>query len=127
MIVTPLLFLAAFLESPFTPDTPAPGVSEPASMAAAPCDVKLRARGEMAERSASSANAVNGLPESYGRSFRSLEAYLIHLQCHAAPVDAAWWKEIRPGIYKHMTTATNAPPDEVATRAELMKRFGFSR
>ncbi len=126
MIVAPILALASLLESPFTPDTPAPMV-EQVSMAASPCDAKLRLRGEKAERMANGANPVKGLPESYGRSFRSLEGYLIHLQCHAAPVDAAWWKEIRPGVYKHMTTATNAPPNETATRAELMKRFGFSR
>ena len=127
MIVTSLLAFAALVESPFTPDTPTQRVSETLSMAPAACDAKLRLRGEKAERAASNAKPKKGLPESYGRSFRSLEAYLIHLQCHAAPVDAAWWKEIRPGVYKHMTTATNAPPNEIATRAELMKRFGFSQ
>ena len=123
MIVTSLLVFAAFVESPVRPVPP----TQEVTLATAPCDAKLRIRGEKAERTATGANPVKGLPESYGRSFRSLEAYLIHLQCHAAPVDAAWWMEIRPGVYKHMTTATNAPPNEIATRAELMKRFGFSR
>ena len=126
MIVAPLLLLTAFLESPFMPDTPAQQVARPVSMTTAHCDANLRVRGEKAERSASGASPVKGLPESYGRSFRSLEGYLVHLQCHAAPVDASWWLEVSPGVYRHMKTATNAKP-EVATRAELMKRFGFSR
>jgi len=126
MIVAPLFILTALLESPFKPDTPAQQVAKPVSMASAHCDAKLRIRGEKAERAASGARPVNGLPESYGRSFRSLEGYLVHLQCLAAPVDAPWWLEIGPGVYRHMKTATNAVP-EVATRAELMRRFGFSR
>lgn len=126
MIVASLFILTASIESPFKPDTPGQHVAEPVSMYAAHCDTKLRASGDKAERSASDARPVEGLPESYGRSFRSLEGYLVHLQCHAAPVDASWWMEVRPGVYRHMKTATNAEP-EVATRAELMKRFGFSR
>jgi hypothetical protein len=126
MIVAPLLILTAFLESPFKPDAPAQQVAEPVPAATALCDAKQRSRGEKAERAASSAKPVNGLPESYGRSFRSLEGYLVHLQCLAAPVDAPWWLEVSPGVYRHMKTATNAVP-EVATRAELMRRFGFSR
>lgn len=126
MIVAPLLILTAFLESPFKPDTPAPQVTEAVARASAPCDATQRVRGEKAERAAKGAKPVNGLPESYGRSFRSLEGYLVHLQCLAAPVDASWWLEVSPGVYRHMKTATNAKP-EVATRAELMRRFGFSR
>lgn len=125
MIVAPLLLLAAFLESPFTPIPSAPQVAGPVSRTSV-CDANLRVRGEKAERSASGASPVKGLPESYGRSFHSLEGYLVHLQCYAAPVDASWWLEVSPGVYRHIKTATNAKP-EVATRAELMKRFGFSR
>lgn len=126
MIVAPLLILTAFLESPFKPDGPAQQVAIPVPAASALCDAEQRFRGEKAERAASGAKPVNGLPESYGRSFRSLEGYLVHLQCLAAPVDAPWWLEVGPGVYRHMKTATNAVP-EVATRAELMRRFGFSR
>ena len=126
MIVASLFILTTSMESPFKPGTPAQQLAEPVSIATAHCDANLRVSGEKAERSASGARPVNGLPESYGRSFRSLEGYLVHLQCHAAPVDAPWWMEISPGVYRHMKTASNAEP-EVATRAELMKRFGFSR
>jgi len=126
MIVASFFILTAFMESPFMPDTPAQQLAVAASVTTAPCDANLRVRGEKAERSARSASPVKGLPESYGRSFRSLEGYLVHLQCHAAPVDASWWLEVNPGVYRHMKTATNAEPEE-ATRAELMRRFGFSR
>ena len=126
MIVASLFILTAFMESPFMPGTPAQQLDGPVPMVTTSCDPKLRVSGEKAERSASGARPVKGLPESYGRSFRSLDGYLVHLQCNAAPVDASWWLEISPGVYRHMKTATNAKP-EVATRAELMKRFGFSR
>lgn len=126
MIVASFFIMTAFVESPFMPGAPAQHAAGSMPRPTAVCDAKLRVSGEKAERSASGARPVDGLPESYGRSFRSLEGYLVHLQCHAAPVDASWWMEVSPGVYRHMKTATNAKP-EVATRAELMKRFGFSR
>jgi hypothetical protein len=66
------------------------------------------------------------LPFAMGKSFATLDAYLAHLQCFAGPIDKPWWREIRPGVYEHVMSATNARP-EIATRAELMKRFGFSK
>ena len=69
---------------------------------------------------------VANLPFAMGKKFATLDAYLAHLKCFAGPIDKPWWKEIRPGVYEHVTTATNAKR-EIATRAELMKRFGFSR
>ena len=61
-----------------------------------------------------------------GKAFPTLEAYLAHLECFAAPIDKPWWREIRPGVYEHMTSVTNARR-EVATRAELLNWFGFSK
>lgn len=69
---------------------------------------------------------VRNLPFAMGKSFTTLDAYLEHLRCFAGPIDKPWWREVRPGVYEHSTTATNARP-ETATRAELMKRFGFTR
>ena len=69
---------------------------------------------------------IANLPYAHGHRFCSLDEYLAHLERAAAPIDQPWWKEIRPGVYQHMKTATNARP-ETATRAELLKRFGFSR
>ena len=69
--------------------------------------------------------AVANLPFARGKTFRTLDEYLAHLEAQGA-VDLPWWREIRPGVYERVTSATNAPR-EVATRAELMQRFGFRR
>ncbi len=68
---------------------------------------------------------VAGLPYARGKSFSDLDGYLRHLQSNAA-VDLPWWREIRPGVYEHVKSLRGAPP-EIATRAELMKKFGFSK
>jgi hypothetical protein len=68
---------------------------------------------------------VANLPFAMGKSFASLDAYLNYLECFAGPIDKPWWKEVRPGVYQHVKTATNAQP-ETATRDELMQRFGFT-
>ena len=74
---------------------------------------------------AATGGGVANLPFSHGRSFRTLDEYLQHLERHAAPIDQPWWREIRPGVYQHVKRLPGAAP-EVATRAELMKRFGFT-
>lgn len=68
---------------------------------------------------------VAGLPFSHGKSFRTLDEYLDHLERYAAPIDQPWWREIRPGVYEHVKRIPGAPRD-IATRAELMQRFGFT-
>jgi hypothetical protein len=73
-----------------------------------------------------SPQGIAGLPFAHGRRFCALDDYLGHLENHAGPIGQPWWKEVRPGVFQHMTTATNARR-ETATRAELMKRFGFSQ
>jgi len=60
-----------------------------------------------------------------GKTFASLDDYLKHLSCFAGPIDLPWWKEIRPGVYQHMMTASKTKP-EFATRTELSRRFGFT-
>lgn len=128
MSIASVALALAVLTSPFRPD-PADGEATAVQAAAAPgsvCSPDRIATARKAEAAARSGKAVAGLPESYGKSFRTLDAYLAHLECHAAPVDAAWWLEVEPGVYRHMTTATNAKP-EIATRAQLMRRYGFSR
>jgi hypothetical protein len=64
--------------------------------------------------------------------FRSLDEYLAWLEKTAAPVDRPWYKEIRPGVYELQTAGNlhlDVPSNEkrVFTRAELEKKFGFSR
>lgn len=84
----------------------------------------------MVERRASAAvpnnEGIANLPYAMGRRFRTLDEYLVHLKCRAGPIDLPWWKEIRPGVYQQVTTKP-AADRRVATRSELMQRFGFSR
>jgi len=73
----------------------------------------------------SSGEAVANLPYARGKTFRTLDEYLAHLEAQGA-VDLPWWREIRPGVYERVTSMPEARR-EVATRAELMRRFGFTR
>jgi hypothetical protein len=73
----------------------------------------------------SPAEGVANLPYARGKTFSTLDEYLAHLEALGA-VDLPWWREIRPGVYERVTSMPGAPR-EVATRAELMRRFGFSR
>jgi len=111
MILAPLILGLALAPSPYRPL-----VAETAPVRPAVVCTK--------EKAVETAGIAN-LPFAMGRRFATLDEYLAHLRCRAAPIDKPWWKEIRPGVYEHVTTATNAKRD-VATRAELMKRFGFS-
>ena len=72
------------------------------------------------------AEGVAKLPFAHGHRFCTLDEYLAHLEHYAAPIDQPWWREIRPGVYEHVKRMTGAK-QEIATRAELMKRFGFSK
>ena len=75
--------------------------------------------------STSAGGDVANLPYARGKTFRTLDEYLAHLEAQGA-IDLPCWREIRPGVYERVTSARPARP-EVATRAELMRRFGFSR
>ena len=68
---------------------------------------------------------IANLPYARGKTFRTLDEYLAHLEAQGA-VDLPWWREIRPGVYERVTSMPESRP-EVATRAELMRRFGFKR
>ena len=73
----------------------------------------------------SAAEGVANLPYARGKTFRTLDEYLAHLETQGA-VDLPWWREIRPGVYERVTSMPDARR-EVATREELMRRFGFAR
>jgi hypothetical protein len=75
--------------------------------------------------SRSATEGVANLPYARGKSFRTLDEYLAHLETQGA-VDLPWWREIRPGVYERVTSMPEARR-EVATREELMRRFGFAR
>lgn len=81
---------------------------------------------DAADSNKAAGGGVAGLPFSHGRTFRTLDEYLAHLERYAAPIDQPWWREIRPGVYEHVKRMPTATP-EIATRAELMARFGFTR
>ena len=68
---------------------------------------------------------VANLPYARGKTFRTLDEYLAHLEALGA-VDLPWWREIRPGVYERVTSMPEARR-EVATREELLRRFGFTR
>lgn len=70
-------------------------------------------------------HAVSKLPDSFGKSFATLDAYLKHLEKVAGPVDKPWWRQVEPGVYEEVTSMRPAGKPIRATRAELMKRYGF--
>ena len=63
--------------------------------------------------------------------FRTLDDYLAWLKDTQAPIDKAWYKEIRPGVYELQTGGNlhlDVPQAEqrVFTRQELEQKFGFA-
>ena len=68
---------------------------------------------------------VANLPYARGRRFHSLDAYLAHLERQGA-IDLPWWRRAGPNMYERVTSMRGRPPER-ATRAELMRRFGFTR
>jgi hypothetical protein len=73
------------------------------------------------------ARPVRQLPDSFGRTFATLDEYLAHLRRYAAPMDKAWYREVRPGVYERVTTMVPRREPQIFTRAQLMERFGFTR
>jgi hypothetical protein len=71
------------------------------------------------------AGGVANLPYARGQSFRTLDDYLAHLERQGA-IDLPWWRQVGPGIYERVTNMRGRAPER-ATRAELMRRFGFAR
>ena len=70
---------------------------------------------------------VADLPYARGRTFRTLDEYLVHLRDNGA-IDLPWWREVSPGVYELQTSMrTFDGQSERATRAELMRRYGFTR
>lgn len=120
--MTRTLLLAAMLVA-CSPSEPVP-----ANGAAAQQPGRTMENGVDGNSSGTSAQGegVAGLPFSHGKTFRTLDEYLEHLRLYAAPIDQPWWREIRPGVYEHVKRMPGAPR-EVATREELMRRFGFTR
>ena len=68
---------------------------------------------------------VAQLPYARVKVFYSLEEYLAHLEQQGA-IDLPYWREVEPGIYEYVVRRTGARRER-ATRAELMRRYGFER
>ena len=102
-----------------------------ASCAAAQTDVEsMRPTAQSA--SASQGNRVTDKQIPINQRFHTLDEYLAWLHKTAAPADRPWYKEIRPGVYEVQTAGNlhlDVPSNEkrVFTRAELEKKFGFSK
>lgn len=79
------------------------------------------------EKGQDTTGARRNLPFAHGRGFATLDAYLAHLRQYAGPVGQPWWRQIRPGVYQHVTTMAPQGRPEIRTRAELMRQFGFTR
>ena len=69
---------------------------------------------------------MSNLPYARGRTFRTLDEYLAHLERQGA-IDLPYWRQVSPGVYERVTTRMPRGTPERATRAELMERFGFTR
>ncbi len=69
---------------------------------------------------------VARLPFARGKTFRTLDEYLAHLERQGA-IDLPYWRQVKPGLYERVTRRVPPGPPERATRAELMRRFGFTR
>jgi len=121
MITHALLLVAVTTMSPYRPlpeDKSAADQSAPAQATR----VALTTKSQPCD----SAQGVAKLPFAHGHKFCSLDEYLAHLERRAAPIDQPWWRPVRPGVYEHVKRMPGAKR-EVATRAELMKRFGFTK
>jgi len=60
--------------------------------------------------------------------FATLDEYLEFLRARAG-IGMHWYREVAPGLYQLETTNRHGEPPRQRrfTRAELMRRFGFSR
>jgi len=62
--------------------------------------------------------------------FKNLDEYLGWLRLTQAPVDGAWYKQIRPGVYELQTgnlrvLGAEGEKKKTFTREELERKFGF--
>lgn len=68
---------------------------------------------------------IANLPYARGKTFKTLDDYLAHLEMNGA-IDLPYWKKIGPDLYEWVVRMPGAER-QTATRAELMARYGFAR
>lgn len=120
MIQVVLLSLLSLAASPYRP---VPG--EPLSARQSIGSKEIRVTPDTKKGPPCAGEDIANLPFARGKRFCSLDDYLAHLEQQGA-IDLPWWRQVRPGVYEHVKRMPGATRD-IATRAELMKRFGFSR
>lgn len=70
---------------------------------------------------------VHGLPFAGDRGFATLDDYLAFLESQSG-FDTPYYQRVGPDRYQLMTRLPpGRPRPPVVTRAELMRRYGFSR
>lgn len=121
MILDAFALFTVMTMSPYRPLPDAPSAADHSAHAQAK-PVNLNKN----RKACDTPQGVAKLPFAHGRRFCSLDEYLAHLERNAAPIDQPWWRPVRPGVYEHVQRVTGATR-ETATRAQLMKRFGFSK
>ena len=89
-----------------------------------PAMVSPQARQAAAGQAGAPGEAVSGLPFSQGRSFTSLDQYLAFLKTRGT-YDIPWYRQVRPGVYELVSRRRPAAGQQLFTREELAKKFGF--
>ena len=75
-------------------------------------------------------SAVSDRQLPVNQRFHNLDEYLGWLRLTQAPVDGAWYKQIRPGVYELQTgnrriLGSDGEAKQTFTREELERKFGF--
>lgn len=91
------------------------------------------AKGTVVSEKNEGVSGLEGAPVD--KRFGSLDEYLDWLRRMQAPVDGSWYEEVGPGLYKLRTgnlrvlgtEGDETPRERTYTRAELEKKFGFTR
>lgn len=71
---------------------------------------------------------VTNAPIPLNQRFATLDEYLA-FRAQGATIGKAWYREIRPGVYRLETGNYHGPAveDRLFTREELMRKYGFTR
>ena len=95
------------------------------------CGAPLRTLEEGNKAQDRSGGKATAQPQKPSERFSSLEEYLAFLERTQAPVDGAWYREVRPGVFVIQTGNLRvlgaAPEKREFTRAELARKFGFKK
>ena len=106
------------------------------SLACAGSEQALGARNEEQIAPRNTEKKVADAPRVNQR-FRTLDEYLAYLERAQAPIDGAWYRQIRPGVYelqrgnaRRLVIEGEAPPPPdklIFTRQELLEKYGFTK